>query len=278
MSALAKAHERRFGVEIECGHPGGREHVTAAMQAAGFPFASYERGGWDVGFDGSGVEVRTTILQGKDGFRELKRIFKLLNDEGCYVTTRDGMHVHHDAPELRTNPKLVIKLIDDFLASRGALTEVIAPRRVRNYGACPQWHPEHIAAIRRWAEQSERPNPSYRPNSRYAMERTRVLPVTADMPRFGRYDLNTDALREHGSIEWRLHEGSLNYDQAEAWIMLVQKFMHRAINGKTPVRARTRADLIRQVRLTKKQREVLDAKVLAQDFPPANGVQFVNGR
>src|SRR5512138_1933860 len=101
MSALAKAHERGFGVEIECGHRDGCDHVRASMQSAGFNMRSdYAHGGYNVGYDGSGVEVRTPILRGKEGFRELKRIFKHLNDEGCYVTTRDGMHVHHDAPEL----------------------------------------------------------------------------------------------------------------------------------------------------------------------------------
>lgn len=278
MSALAKAHDRGFGVEIECGHDRGEGYIRQAMSRTGFDLGgNYTQGGYSVGYDGSGVEVRTPILRGKEGFRELKRVFKFLNDEGCYITIRDGMHVHHDAPELKTTPALCLKLVQSFMENRAPIVEMVAPRR-RNIGPYANWTIANQRTLEAWVrENTEQPNPFYRPNSRFPNERVPVMAATQNMPTFGRCDLNTDAIREHGSVEWRLHEGCLNYDHAVAWIMFAQKFMHRVIYGKTPVRARTRADLIRQIRLTKKEREAIEAKIAANAFPPA-GARFVNGR
>lgn len=274
MSKLAKAHERTFGVEIECGNELGYREVQARMQRAGFTCSgSYANGAYNVGSDGSGVEVRTPILQGREGFRELKRVMAFLKSINSYVTQSDGMHVHHGAPELMENPALCLRLVDAFRANRQQIVEMVSPER-RSGGPYSSWDTYYDALTSWVAASAPQPNPNFRPNSRYADERSEVtIPNIRSMPSFSRCDLNISALREHGTVEWRLHEGSLNYDQARAWIMFAQKFMHAAIGGTTVVSARTRAELLQRVRLTKKEREILDEKIVNGQFPP-RGMQY----
>lgn len=279
MSALAKAHERRFGIEIECGNDNGYTWVSQQMRANGFRVGNgYPNGVYNVGSDGSGVEVRTPILQGREGFREMKRIFGFLNSINCFVTTRDGMHVHHEALELVDNPALCLKLLDQYVANRDTIREMVAPIR-HNSGACPTWSQGYVEQLREYVETlTPRPNPRYRPNSRFANEREPTIVVSATgsnrMPTAGRSDMNLSSLREHGTVEWRLHEGSLNYDQARAWVMFVQKFMHSAIGGATPISARNRQELLQRIRLTKKERETIDDKIARRTYPDRNGGRY----
>lgn len=265
MASLAKAHERRFGVEIECGHTNGYGYVAEQMAGAGFQLGSYRDGRYNVGSDGSGVEVRTPILQGKEGFKELRKIFKFLNGLGCYVTQADGMHVHHDAPELINDPALTYKLVKAFVENRKSICTLVDP--VRHQRA--PWDPTSLTMLEGWSKgltEMEVPNRYYRPNSRYADEQQRTRRVSISN-RWGRNDLNISALNEHGTVEWRLHEGSLKINEALAWIMFAQKFMHKVLNGKGLKPVANREELLSRIRLAKKEREAIERKLAERDYP-----------
>jgi hypothetical protein len=261
--SLAVAHQRRFGVEIECGNRRGYDDVRRQLSNAGFNYQS-------VGSDGSGVEVRTRILQGKEGFSELKSMMEFLRGIECYVTQSDGMHVHHDCPELVENPAKTLQVVKSWVANRSNIDPFVAPAR-RNRSP---WRPadvDRLEAIVSGEEFILERNPYYRPNSRYPEERERMVrrPVNRSHG-FGRNDLNISSLREHGTIEIRIHEGSLDGDQAEAWIKMCQRFLHDAIKRAKPMpHAPDRQVLLNRLRLSKRARAVLDAKVAAGSYPPS---------
>lgn len=244
----AVAHERRFGVEIECGYREGTyDDVRRAMNEAGFPVAgSYYQDGshrsYSVGRDGSGVEVRTPILKGQDGFKELKRVFKFLNDFGCYTSERDGMHVHHDAPELVRDPRITLNLVKSWVQNRDAICEMVTPYRKRAMGP---WRSDEILRL----EAVARGEDTYTRNGyTYSIG-------------FGRNELNVAALQEHGSIEFRLHEGTLNIDDAIAWIKFGQRFMDSVIKRAGPIKpVQNREQLLNRIRLSKTEQTKLDAK------------------
>lgn len=243
----AVAHKRQFGVEIECGMPGG---YTQAADLCGFRrdaygYVEYERDdGWSIGNDGSGVELRTPILKGKRGFNALRKAMEKLKAGGGYVTRADGMHIHHDAPEFVDNPELCFQLVKSWRNNEIHIHSMVAPRRRSNL-ACPKWNEYEESSLESWAKDQLGNTHFY----------------------FGsRKDLNLTSLEEHGSIEIRLHEGTLDPDVAIAWIMFGQRLIHSVAKATKPL-PRTQSDdaLMRRIRLSPEARFALEQKK-AQGF------------
>lgn len=251
-STYADAHSRRFGVEIECGMPGG---YSAARRL--FGLESYYAGticgipGWSVGSDGSGVELRTPILQGEQGYDALREVMERLKAEGAYVTNADGMHVHHDAPEFVESPEQCLRLVRSWINNIDSIHEMVAPRR-RQSGACPSWQQRDLNALNDWlgiarARASDPYDDRYYDD--YGLDRN---------------DLNLAALDEHGSIEFRLHEGTLDADVAVSWIQFGQRFLHETLDRKLAMRASPNdLALMSRLKLSAKARAVLEAKKAA---------------
>jgi len=201
---------RRFGVEIEfasgdLGSGGVRRVLHDAFDKAGYRRWNLQQ---RIGWDGSELELRTPILRGKEGFDKLRLVMETLSRNGCYTTRDDGLHVHHDAPEFTHNIDNCIRLVKSWRANRHLIYKFVSEDRVYDpydgegaYWACPAWTDSAI-------EQLE----SHR-----------------EIPYYDRNDLNLLALREHGSIEIRLHEGTLHYPEAESWIKFGQRFIDRTL-------------------------------------------------
>lgn len=232
-------HARRFGVEIECGLSGG---VNAAAELFNISWDGdwdsdeEDSEDWSVCDDGSGVELRTPILQGEAGFERLRWAMDRLKDAGAFVTPADGLHVHHDAPEFEGNASLCVQLVNSWRNNQTSINELVHPRRREN-GACPSWSDGYYKALMEW----------------YSGEYPEL--------RATRNDLNLAALREHGSIEIRLHEGTLDCDVAIAWIMFGQRFIHEVLRNTEPLPAEQNdAALMTRIRLSDEAQAILDAK------------------
>lgn len=235
---LVHAHDRKFGVEIECGMPGGYDARYRAVQDLfGFGGSYRNADGWTIGADGSGVELRTPILQGRAGLNTLRKAMDRLKEAGAYVTTADGLHVHHDAPEFVDSPTSCLQLVESWRNNQDAIHEMVAPRRHRSQ-ACPRWSNNYFDVLKQWVESNGR---NY---------------LSLD-----RHDLNLLSLDEHGSIEFRLHEGTLDADVAIAWIQFGQKFLHEVLRRVNPIKASaTDVALMSRMRLSKKAQAILAEK------------------
>lgn len=218
-------YSRRFGVEIECGFPGGPSEVARLLK---FPTDMYGRilpnaGGWRIGNDGSGVELRTPPLKGKSGIRTVRRTMERLKNAGGYVTTRDGLHIHHDAPEFVANPALAVKLARSWMNNLNEIHQLVHPDR-RTSGHCPRWDEYYFQELKRWA--------------------------AGHGPLFTRrHDLNLYALHKHGTIEIRLHEGTLDADVMEAWVKFGQRLIHEVASRARPMPATKKNNLIKRIKL-----------------------------
>lgn len=208
MSAVA---ERRFGVEIECGHKQGRDWVADELKANNIPHQY-------VDYDGSGCEVQTEPLQGEEGFAKLKELMDFLKDIGCYVKKVDGQHIHIEALDYRADKDLRYRFIQSYLTNRDHIVQFIDPYRRDNYHMCAN----------AWAGEASPHAPAQ---------------VTLDGLKAGNawgmkgYDINLYNLREgnSGTIEIRLHEGNLDYDKAQAWITFWQGFLDHVKEVKVPL-------------------------------------------
>lgn len=222
--------DRRFGVELEFNsNLLGNLRIGEEMTAAGFgrwvgdrieeyydrnygrSYSYYDQ----IGADGSDLEIRSPILKGTKGFKELQGVVTLLNDLGCYTTSSDGLHVHHDAPEFRNDKELIIKLLKSWQANQDHIGKFVSPSRVnRSSSPCPQLTEGSIVAFERNS------------NEHLDVQINRYLP---------RGNLNCRSLYEHGSVEFRWHEGTLNWTEIESWVKFGQSFLNGVVNRKRPI-------------------------------------------
>lgn len=224
---MSATEERTFGVEIECGHGNGAGYVNQRLDAKGVPVLS-------VGRDGSGVEVRTRVLQGTKGFKELNDVFRVLNEIGCYVTYRDGQHVHFGGAEFHgeLGTPARARLIESFVNNRHHILPFVDPYRHKNGTNCgDQW--------------------------------TRLVETNKHVEAFGAkgWDINLANLkRDRGTIEVRLHEGNLEYEKAEAWITFWLNFLNAIAQRSTVIPAFSNVNSLFR---STKTREATKQKLLA---------------
>lgn len=227
--------QRRFGVEIEFNTIGGererfeehrcscgcnqwvygdeyydyRDDARGHSKVLDFLRAErlYERGWTDLGWDGSELELRSPILRGKDGFAQLKAVMDGLVDMGCGTTYEDGLHVHHDAPEFVNNKDLTLLMLKSWIANRKLVYGTFVSEERDNSWACPALLERDVSSFE-----------------------------NEDNPWGDRNDLNYHALREHGTFELRCKEGTLDYNDAEAWIKFGQTLIDNvARRSKRPI-------------------------------------------
>lgn len=232
--------DRRFGVEIEFDSCGLERSGVLSVLREAFDKNGLRRWYFDrrLDHDGSEFELRTPILRGKDGFDKLELVMDTLANSGCDVTYEDGMHIHHDAPEYVRNIDNCIRLVKSWEANKHIIYKFVNPDRTQDsygdvyaeYGhwACPPWTKDEIAR----------------------------LELEKKIPTFERKDLNLLALNEHGTVEIRLHEGTLNFKQAESWIKFGQKLLDRcALHSMKD--SRDEESLLKKIRVSPDARRVL---------------------
>lgn len=205
-----------FGVEIEFRRPTDDrgyaldERVIAeAVRAAGIE-CQYEdynhttRPYWKLIYDGSSdKELVSPILSGADGLEQVRKVMQVLRNLGCRVTRSEGMHVHIGAGSF--TPVQIARIAEMYTTNSSLFDSVLARTR-RPGGSGYRWAnhltSREVAAIRTEAEQ-------------YGSVR-----------RVDRYrSVNLQAHAQHGTVEFRQHQGTLNGTKATAWVTLIQAFV-----------------------------------------------------
>jgi hypothetical protein len=203
-----------------------------------------------VGCDGSGVEARTPVLQGEAGFKELRKGVKAIRDTGGYVTTADGLHVHHGTPGLTHEE--AVKLIKSWHVNTHTINTFVAPRRRSGY-PCPAWNARYIRTLER-----DKTEPG---EDRWEHWWAHCGPRGA---------INLHSLIAHETIELRLLEGTLHYPLIEAWVKFGQRFLNEALKKerKRPIQQINQHErLLEQLGVAKRHKEVLLAKAGGREDP-----------
>lgn len=245
---------RTFGVEIECGHPDGPSGVASILRQNG---CSSE---WRVGADGSGVEARTPVLEGRSGFKEFKKGMNLIRETGGYVTRRDGLHVHHGAPEVVNDRQLAARLIESWYYNTPLIEGFVAGHRCGRSAYNPPWTHSQVQQLKTSPQfsngQHDTSSGTYDP---YTRRRSGVVHYFGQCGPRGA--INLHSLARHGTVELRLFEGTLDYGIAEAWVKFGQRFLNAALKRKSPLpRASDGSELLKRLRVGKQASERLLAK------------------
>lgn len=216
MATIANTR-RRFGVEIECVFPTAvgivDEFSRVFPPAAGLTASNTT---WGVHYDSSlprgGLEFSSPPLNQRGGrsFSHLKDVMDWIKGKGGFVTAACGLHVHIEANDL---------------------TKYELARMARSWQA----NQHHINKL---VDMSRHSNGYCNPLGRYEMEAIAQDlrdPRVRTLRGYDRGAFNLTSLREHGTIEFRQHHGSVDFDEAEGWIRFLLGFFRNNVERKNPM-------------------------------------------
>lgn len=234
---------RTFGVEIECGHDNRSEAINIArdlLRKAGLH-------DWldGIHWDGSGCEIPSPVLEGAYGFEVLEFVMNMLVENGFWTSASDGLHVHYGADDFAADPSLVAHAVELWEENDPLIRQFIErDRRSSSWAKSRRvYHGED-----KWAAFKRTKDVRCVTEGRYyAFNTTRIT-----NPRPGRAS----------TIELRLHEGTLDFHKAAAWIKFGMKFLdfakHTYTRGEI-VTCSSRSALLKQVGLSSIARDRLMA-------------------
>lgn len=185
----SRAAERLNLAGIECNNPRA-QHETDDQ--------------WKAVYDGSvsnGAEVVSPILNAAR-LNEAHKVTKVLKSAGARVDRATGFHVHIGLDAFRDEQgnfyDNVAKFTLNWYAAHNAIGALVAPSRLNNR-YCRVLSRD---AAERQAEYTRNQNSGAYDSNRYV-------------------SLNLESMRRHGTIEIRLHQGTLNGVKAIAWAQFV---------------------------------------------------------
>jgi hypothetical protein len=195
--------ERSFGVEIECGSPITKRdswgNETVGMGGTRKLLAENGLGHWDkIRSDGTEIEIVSPILRGTEGLNELRKVMNLLKAKGYYTTGDDGMHCHFDANDL--NESDIIRVMRSWDNNSNIVQKFLGERFHNGYCGY-EYDFDGLEGENEWGEK--------RSIWEYDGEKCFAIEPRANFR----------------TLEFRQHYGTLNFEEARAWILLVQAFI-----------------------------------------------------
>lgn len=259
--------ERTFGVELEFRGPtqvqygrlgvGGYDNDSRFRNLLAEKPKTFRE--FNLGYDGSEFELRTPILRGEKGLTTLRDACNYLTEWGCITQSYDGLHVHHGAdPDYisedgrMVNQENVTRLVESWIINQDEIMSMCMPNRNNSY-ACPRWSTDDLRRLKQYGHSSN--DPYYRDNYWGSG--------------FGRKNLNISALYEHGTIEFRAHEGTVDADTVISWVRFGQRFMDSVARRKNSYEKLPVETLLKRVRVARNANRFLVAKAKNRGYRPA---------
>ena len=222
-----------FGVELELIMPRGTNHygLAYAISRAGVACASegYNHttgSNWKVVTDGSlgdyarGAEVVSPVLEGEAGLAALRKVCDAVKAAGCKISKKCGLHVHVGARNFAFGTFKNLAML--YASAERHIDAFMAPSRRGAQGGNGFCRSVRIAA--------------------HLMERADTIDAVArachqspgreSARGSGRYcKLNFQSFWQHGTVEFRHHQGTVEADKAINWTRFCLRMCQAAQNG-----------------------------------------------
>lgn len=221
-----------FGVELEfiLGAGVSRDELARRISAAGINCTSegYNHttgSNWKITTDGSvdpyyvsGFEIVSPILRGDDGFRQTQIVCDILKNAGCKVNKKCGLHVHVGASDWQLPTFKNLMLL--YKQAEPSIDSFMAPsRRLSNNGFARSLriNTAQLAAAHTMDDVAR------------ACGQT---PGRAHVRGSGRYyKINLQSYWQHGTVEFRHHQGTIEADKVINWTKLCLRMCLAARQG-----------------------------------------------
>ena len=220
--------DRKFGIEIEF-VGASRRDVEIALIAAGVDariegYNHETRPHWKIVSDASlnhhtGLmgEIVSPILQGADGFRQLKLVCDAIASiAGITVNRSCGLHVHLDCRDMTVGQ--IAKVFERYAAYEDQI-DLVMPRSRRESA--------------RWCR-------SIKDRKDCMKRHTTKDGQAGEIGRY--YKVNLTNVATRGAMEFRQHSGTIDYNKIANWTIFLMQFAEKSIELATllPVAAKNR--------------------------------------
>lgn len=152
---------------------------------------------------------------------ELKRVCQHLQASGCMTNNKCGLHIHIDANDFK--PEEVLNIIGNYAYYEYLIDDLFPKhRRDDNSAHCFRVTDEYAGAT------------TFEFDSSFAdCDDKEKIELILDEFAISKYrKLNVQSLYEYGTIEFRQHEGTINYLDILMWLKFVQCFVAHFRNVK----------------------------------------------
>lgn len=212
------AFTRTFGVEIEA-HGVDHDTLVAELRAQGLEAHSEgynhtTRGHWKIVSDSSVVgadafELVSPVLRGLEGLADLERACRALKHCGAQVNNSCGLHVHFGAGELGIGH--LRQVVRNYLVLEPTIDQLMpSTRRANNNTYC-----QGLLRGRTLAEAE-----------RQVLAATTAQELAQAANNGSRYHkVNMQAFFTHGTIEFRQHSGTTDFEKISFWVKLLHNLI-----------------------------------------------------
>lgn len=207
-----------FGIEIECYSNRSRDEVARAITAAGIECfdAGYSHATtrqWKVVRDGSlssanlggGLEVVSPVLRGADGFEQVRKVCAALATVGAKVDRTCGFHVHVGVRDFVTLD-FMKRLVIDYAHYESTIDFLMPASRRGSANTYCRSMAGYVEAVKRTRSMDDLQGVL---NTRYTK-------------------LNLTAFWRHGTVEFRQHSGTTEFDKMINWVKLCLRMVEAA--------------------------------------------------
>lgn len=248
-------NNRGFGVEIEFIRPSNvsKQNICDALivNCRVEPYNHITSSQWKIVTDSSvhsndsqarrGLvgdnEIVSPILYGENGFSQLRNILDTLNTLGCEVNYSCGIHIHHDVTSKmvegkKQSQKFLANLVKFVAKYEHLIYKLVSPSRLDDrcystpvrkeflgYGLDVSVAKRDVELMIKKLKDDCVRKYSYGND----INRNQTYPYVQDSRGCG---LNLQNVWTRGSVEFRYHNGSLNFDKIVSWIVLTQAIVN----------------------------------------------------
>ncbi len=201
---------RKFGVEIEA-YGIERDRLVAAIKEAGLGCSSGIRSAknadwWKVTGDNSvegenAFEIVSPILEGEAGLKSLQTVCQVLVSLKAKINKSCGLHIHFDAREF--NLSTWKRLFKNWINYQNIIDGMLPPSRRENRYCRNLLNGSNITAM----------------FNRIDAARSLIEFIRIWSDRY--FVINTKSYAIHGTVEFRQHSGTVEFEKIEKWIRLL---------------------------------------------------------
>tara|TARA_R100000655_G_scaffold40580_2_gene76347 strand:+ start:31518 stop:32321 length:804 start_codon:yes stop_codon:yes gene_type:complete len=220
---------RKFGVEIEFICSKSQSEICriinrdTGIECVPAGYSDRDTSKWRMKTDGSlsrgGLELVTPILSDMEDLKKLQEVIKVLDVHGK-VNSSCGIHVHTDA---RNTSTLQVRKLMKYIAKYElAMNKLVSKSR----RGSSRWCSDNYQNVRDNRLMDFKTPTEFFVHLNGMSKRKLVRSITGT--RY--YKWNFQNYMNHGSVENRMHQGSLNVEKITNWILLNQAMVNCAFD------------------------------------------------
>ena len=203
---------RSFGIELEIIHNNKRE-LCDAIRARGVlceieGYNHSTRRHWKIVSDASvngGYELVSPVLKDQRGLDEVKAVSEALAEVGAMINKSCGFHSHLGTDDFKESVSVWRNLYINYATLEEDIDAFMPPSR-RHNRYCSS------LKVRGWRSKME--------NAQTLVDLERAV---TNRSRY--FKLNSQSYWRHGTVEFRQHSGTIEFDKIKNWLLFCARFV-----------------------------------------------------